>query len=486
MRKLYQVVGVATEQEFTVHNGSLLNVLRGVYERVFYVKGPNGFTSPPSPQPGVYSSKLAYIKSFFKKILPETAPITHKQFVEMYEGRRRKRYEDAARSLCSRPIVRADANIQTFGKAEKINLSVKPDPVMRIISPRDPRYNIVVGCYLKPIEHLVYSGIAKLFGEPTVAKGLNALEVGNLLERKWAKYASPVAIGLDASRFDQHVSVQALKWEHGVYLNMYRNDPKLQKLLSWQLTNKCRAYFREGSIKYTVKGTRMSGDMNTAMGNCLIMCSLVHAYIQSTGIKHSSLINNGDDCVVVLDKRNLGRFMQGLTSWFHGMGFTMICDTPVYNLEEIMFCQTQPVYNGTQYVMVRSPSIAMSKDSYSIKPLDSKSIYEKWVGAVGLCGASLSGGIPIMQEYYQSYIRASHGRCLKNDLLLETGMAQMARGMKPRWSAITPRARASFYLAFKITPDMQECVEGHMKAWTPNWAGIRDTSCHDVGVPWLL
>jgi len=486
VRRMYQVVGVATNVKFAVHNSSLENVYRGVMERVFYVKEGGKFCAPPQPAPGIYRKRLAYVKSYLASVLPETAPISTEQFVSMYEGRRRTIYQKAADSLCSRPISKNDASIRCFGKAEKTNISAKPDAVMRIVSPRDPRYNIVVGRYLKPIEHMIYGAIAKLFGETTVSKGLNASEVGNLLKRKWTKYANPVAVGLDASRFDQHVSKQALEWEHGIYLDLYRNCRELQMYLGWQLKNRCTAYFPEGKIKYVVNGTRMSGDMNTALGNCLIMCSLVYAYARSIGLKDFSLINNGDDCVVVLDKRNLGLLMGKLPSYFKEMGFTMISETPVYNLEEIEFCQAHPVFNGNEYVMVRNPSIAMSKDSYSIKPLDCKSVYHKWIGAVGMCGASLSGGVPIMQEYYQCYIRGSHGKCLKNDLLLETGMAQMARGMKSRWSAITPAARASFYLAFKITPEMQICVENHLSAFTPEWEKVTKVTDHDCGVPWIL
>lgn len=71
------------------------------------------------------------------------------------------------------------------------------------------------------------------------------------------------------------MSVQALKWEHSIYNAMFRSD-ELAELLGWQLTNKGFARTTDGLIKYEVKGCRMSGDMNTALGNCMIMCALVY------------------------------------------------------------------------------------------------------------------------------------------------------------------------------------------------------------------
>jgi hypothetical protein len=56
---------------------------------------------------------------------------------------------------------------------------------------------------------------------------------------------------------------------------MFRSK-ELAELLKWQLQNKGFARTIDGLIKYSVEGCRMSGDMNTALGNCTIMCALVY------------------------------------------------------------------------------------------------------------------------------------------------------------------------------------------------------------------
>jgi len=109
-----------------------------------------------------------------------------------------------------------------FVKYEKTDRTTKEDPVPRVISPRDPKYNIQLGRYLKPIEERIFKALGKMFGHPTVMKGMDTDRTASVLHEKWDHFNNPVAIGLDASRFDQHVSLEALKFEHSVYAACFR------------------------------------------------------------------------------------------------------------------------------------------------------------------------------------------------------------------------------------------------------------------------
>jgi len=305
VRRFFQVVGLSLPNNYLVHNSSLNNLARGVLTRVLLVKGQ------PTPKPalGIYVERLRYFRNALFKRFGSTTPVSRQEFVEFYKGRRKTLYQRAADSLLSSSIRPRDALIKAFVKAEFINTDDKPDPDPRVISPRDPRYNVEVGRYLRPVEHQIYGAIASIFGEPTVLKGYNAQQIGRVFADKWAKYRDPVAIGLDASRFDQHVSVEALSWEHSVYNGIFQSK-ELRKLLKWQLRNSVVGHCRDGKLKYTTDGCRMSGDMNTALGNCLIMCALVHCYLQTRGIR-GSLANNGDDCTVIIERKDLVKFRWG-------------------------------------------------------------------------------------------------------------------------------------------------------------------------------
>jgi hypothetical protein len=140
-----------------------------------------------------------------------------------------------------------------FVKAEKIGTHMpggKCDPAPRVIQPRSARYNVEVGRFLKDLEHRIYSSIAELCGGPTVMKGYNAAQVAKHIRGMWGTVTRPVAVGLDASRFDQHVSKQALRWEHDVYTRCFRgcDRKELHRLLQWQLVNSGHSRTKDGYV----------------------------------------------------------------------------------------------------------------------------------------------------------------------------------------------------------------------------------------------
>jgi hypothetical protein len=283
-----------------------------------------------------------------------------------------------------------------------------------------------------------------------------------------------VAIGLDASRFDQHVSPDALRWEHSIYLEMFSGDDRVEiaKLLKWQLKNSGVAYTPEGVIKYWVDGARMSGDINTALGNCLLMCAMVWAYCKSVGVSKFELVNNGDDCTLIVESYDLVAVEANLDTWFTEMGFTMKMEDPVYEIEQIEFCQMHPVWVPTGYTMVRNVQVAMAKDAVSLVHWNTQVEYQSWLSAVGMGGAALCAGIPVMQEYYSAYVRSGNNKPnTKHAYFQNSGTFMfLGQGLTPRYLPVHPRTRASFYYAFGITPDEQVSHEGRLKAVCLPWA----------------
>jgi len=491
-RKFYQLSGWSPPVDFGVHNASIVNLCRGLLERVYYVKKDGVFSPAPKPRKGIFKERLTYFKQQLQSKIGKATPMRREDFPLLYQGRRRTIYQKAVDSLVLEAIVRLDSVLKTFVKAEKINFTAKKDPVPRVIQPRSPRYNVEVGRYLKPLEPKIYKAVASIFQETTIFKGLNARDSGRVLFNKWRKYSKPVAIGLDASRFDQHVSVDALHWEHSVYLQAFApNTNELSKLLSWQVSNRGKGYCRDGKVKYKVEGCRMSGDMNTATGNCLIMCALVHAYCKHRNILNYSLANNGDDCVVIMESSDQQNFIDGLDSWFLEMGFNMKVEKPVYVFEQIEFCQTHPVrvedMNGQiQYVMVRNLVTSLAKDCISIKPFDNERSFRSQVTAVGDCGMALTGGVPIFQSFYRGLLRAGGGvRYRKHqEMWNESGKEMLRLGMSRCYGTISDNTRFSFWLAFGVPPDMQIEMEKYYDQLGLCWLG--QVQCKPKFLPaWL-
>lgn len=334
VRKNYLVSGISPPVVLKTFSNTIQTLERAVKERVFFVKEKGKFVSPPRPVPGHFEARLKSVKNALSHFLPKTAPLSRQQFVDTFRGRKRAMYQREHDSLLVNNLSEADGRIKVFVKYEKTDFTRKTDPVPRVISPRSPRYNIELGRYLRPLEERIFGSIGALFGHRTVIKGMNSSDSAHCLFQKWSMFKRPVAVGLDASRFDQHVSLEALKFEHSIYpLCFPRNKHRrqLEKLLKVQLRNKCTGYTPDGRVKYEVEGGRMSGDMNTSLGNCILMCLMIKAYCEERGVK-TQLANNGDDCVVFMEADDLATFMEGLDDWFRAMGLTWLLKNPAIPL----------------------------------------------------------------------------------------------------------------------------------------------------------
>lgn len=439
-----------------MHNSSLPNILRGLLERVFKLRQTDGtLEDPPYPDAGLFNKRLlpemTYLLNFSK-----LKPLTTKAVLPLWKGSKLALYERAWESLRLTPLTRKDGFLKTFVKCEKIDGN-KVDPVPRVIQPRSPRYNLELAAYLKPHEHEFYKRLDSMFdtdglGDKTVFKGVNATQAAKHLLIKASRYSQPVFVGLDASRFDQHVSEVALRWEHEIYKNSFVfGVKKLSKLLAWQIDNIGQAYVDKTRVRYRVRGRRMSGDMNTSLGNCILMCSMVHAYMRSKNIKFS-LANNGDDCVLIFERKYL-RSISDLSTWFRQMGFNMKIEKPVFDIREVDFCQVRALTSPGYNICVRNPETVMSKDLHSVHPFTHQHQYRQWLIASGDCGRNSHKGIPVLEQFYSSFptgeitdksIQAEYDRWIEYSI---------AGGSENR--EISDEMRHSFWVAFNIVPDAQ-------------------------------
>lgn len=453
VRRFERLVVVCQGGEWGVHNHNRANVVRGLTERVFAVERRGQLVGPPKPLKQVFD-KLSPFRGKLLRHLDSCRRWSNQEFLDSYHGAKKALYERALDSLTLRPLKRRDGWLQAFVKAEKLNRGAKPDPAPRVIQPRSARYNCVVGPYLKPLEKRIYCAIAEVFGSATVMKGYDAYQQGRILHQKWSRFHRPVAIGLDASRFDQHVSADALEWEHSVYNACY-HSPELRRLLQWQVHNVGYARTADGVVKYNVTGRRMSGDMNTALGNCLLMCAMFHRLLEERAID-AELINNGDDCVLILEHTDMAK-LAGLERWFLDFGFTMKVEAPVFVLEHVVFCQMQPVFDGDRWRMVRDPRVSLDKDGINLQPGNQK--FEDWLHTVGECGLALTSGLPILQEYYRYLM--SNGN-LKSQRMC--GMVYLRGKMVAESKAVSDAARVSFWRAFGVCPYRQGVIEKQLMA----------------------
>lgn len=462
-RTIHKITGLAPHSTLGIFNGDLNTLECALLERMYYCQVGDGFEAAPVPQRSDVNTAL---KGFKAALLSKSYHVTRldlEEVVETYTGRKKVIYGNALESINRHGLSRRHATSCSFVKVEKGNTAKAP----RCIQPRRPEYNLSLGRFIKPLEHPLYKWIAKVFGDgPTVMKGFNVVQVAKIARGKWDSFRCPVAVGLDATKFDMHVSAPMLAWEHGVYLSIFNQDPELRRLLSWQMHNRGVGYCEDGKLRYKVEGKRFSGDMNTALGNCLIMCGLVWAYSGVRGVR-TKLVNNGDDCVVFMERDDLEVFMGGLDEWFLRMGFRMTVEEPVFEFEKVEFCQMRPVRTQRGWTMVRNIPTALAKDTMSVVPLVTEQLARRWMHAVGECGLALCAGVPVLQAFYLAYLRegrADQGK-LANSLQMASGMRMMAVGLVGETLPVSDEARLGVYISWGITPDEQRALEDEFALW---------------------
>lgn len=453
-RKFLLMHGPRASSKITGFNRDIDTLERAVKERVFFVKTPEGFAPTPQPSIDIPSSLQGYVDALVPN-LPSTAPLHPHKFVETFTGRKRAMYERVLYTKWHEGVCATDAQITPFVKYEKVDLNLKADPVPRVVSPRKPKYNIAVGCYLRPIEEEIFKAIGLAFDGKTVMKGYDAFTQASIIREAWDQFTDPVAFGLDASRFDQHVSREMLEWEHSVYLRCFpckADREELARLLKMQLDNVCESTMPDGKLRYTTRGVRMSGDMNTSLGACLIMCGVVYAY--NPGCKFR-LINNGDDCVIITDRSDLDKF-DNISDHFKKHGFTLVREDVVDIFEKIEFCQTQPILTSVGWFMCRKPQSLFSKDHACMQYRSPKE-FRIWLRSIGSV-RSVFSGVPCHGRVYNAFYNAgTDGKTRRDDT--SWSFKHLYQKTSKTTGVITEKVRYSYYLAFGLLPEEQIAIE---------------------------
>nr|QTJ63595.1 RNA-dependent RNA polymerase [Zygentoman tombus-related virus] len=178
------------------------------------------------------------------------------------------------------------STIKPFTKLEKFNMSKYKAP--RCIQARHPSFNIEYGRYLKPLEMLLFHSHREgyHFGKGTVDQVSANI---NKLRKKYRYFTE-----LDHTSWDAHVTVEMLRVSHKFYQSCYNHDRRLRTLSRKTIRNRC--YLRDGG-RHTIRGTRMSGDVDTSLGNSILNYAIIRQVLEMLGIQ-GDVIVNGDDSII--------------------------------------------------------------------------------------------------------------------------------------------------------------------------------------------
>lgn len=486
-----QIGGYSGTRAFVVFNNSRHNLERGIMERVKLCKIEGAFVMPPVPEDMFVEFYHNIAHRDLHPHLTASVPITFDQFIGKYNGKKLARYNKAKEDTLHHPkLTKRDLRITAFTKKEMLPIKEnKPfsEMIPRIVQARSPKFNLSFGCYIDACEKRIYQAIDKMFNKitgsqqemKTVMKGLNSKEQADQIIKKWSRFSKPVFIPLDAKRFDQCCNKPLLGTLHGSITKCFpnrRHKRKLRWMLDQTVKNNCVGKAKDGLVKYKTDGGLNSGEMTTSLTGVYIMCLAIYTYlVYWVKLAKFEVIDAGDDAGIIMEQDELYR-LDDLSEIFLKFGLRMTIGKPVYVLEEIEFCSTQPVYDGSEWRMVRDPRVTSTKDAHSLKPLGSKTELANYLNSIGKGGLSLTGGIPMLQSYYLSMIRnatlLSGNKTLK-DVKLEGGLYYLSKRMNEKQRAVTDEARSSFYKAFGILPDLQIEMEKQYDNLIVDWCSVR-------------
>jgi hypothetical protein len=201
----------------------------------------------------------------------------------------------------------------------------------------------------------------------------------------------------------------------------------------------------------------MSGDVNTALGNCVLSAGMLYGYARERGITIRAMVD-GDDCVVFMESSDERDFMEGLPGWYEGRGFRMKVEGPYRKLEEIEFCQSKLLLLDVP-LFVRNPFKAVNQDHTWIQVGGIS--HEEVLTATGLGGLSIYGHVPILGSYYSMLAkdRTLSAKVLKRLDLRSTWLRWTSVEAGGRYAEPTEQARVAFFDTFGIHPSDQRQVE---------------------------
>jgi len=318
------------------------------------------------------------------------------EFIEHYDGAMKQRYQIAFEVYQRRGVFKSDAKVKSFVKMERVPNYVDPflldgskcsDP--RIIHPRKPVYNLVLGSYLRPVEQAMTK--YKRFGLRVNLKGLDLFERARLVLKHEKLVGDCLVYELDGKRWDGHVNSETLREEHKVYKYVYKSR-ELRELLSMQFKNYCTT---STGYKYTIT-SRCSGDYNTSLGNHLINEGLVESYmVDRYGDNKSwSYVCDGDNLLLFVH-RSLVVDRPSLEFHYRAMGQEVSLVGPK-EPRDLEFCRGRIYHGPNGPVFTRDPRRVLGGILTVYQYLDK---LDDYYHSILECESHVSAGVPMIQEF---------------------------------------------------------------------------------------
>lgn len=362
----------------------------GVNEEVGLVKRHKlSWTWPtPSRAMKLFESEIDRVVSFLRSKRPVRMDL--QDFVETYSGSLKVRYQKALDDYLDNGWSWSDAKVSSFVKSERVldyeYYGCKTiDP--RLIHPRKPKFNLLLGSFLKPLSGHVRTHC----GLPVMCRSMDLKQRASTLLAHIDLVGECWTYELDAHRFDGHVTPYLLGQEHRVYNGVF-GDKELAELLKLQRRSRCTS---ASGMKYVLE-SRCSGDYNTSIGNNTLMCAMLMSYFRDRygDNKKWSFCMDGDNAVLVVSKKIY--FSAGdIKKHFMDLGQDVDLerfDSPA----RTQFCRQRVYHSPDGPTLCRDPRRVLGGLLTVYKNLETVDDYHRQI----LIGEShVSAGVPLVSEF---------------------------------------------------------------------------------------
>jgi len=416
-----------------------------------------------TPEPNLAHHCWARAKHELRSLreqVPNLAKVGLKSLIGSKSGRAKNRFKAGWYDYFSNGIQYYHSRVTCMQKLEfhpSEKLPVKAD---RAIQYRSVAFNAAIARYLNPIEHYLFNE-TQYNGMRWCAKGLTKEERALQLMDMADQFKDPVFVLADHSTFDAHVNPELLKLEHKFYKRVWGYDRELTKLLQLQVDNVGRT---KGGIKYKVKGTRMSGDINTALGNSLINFGMLAAWVYAVDAK---ILLDGDDSVIVMERESLDR-LPPIEEFMVNFGMKTVAEV-VYDISDVEFCQSKPVLGANGPYLCPTPRKILDTIIKSPRMMDGPEALAVLRGSI-YCELVANPGMPMLKPLAE-WLRKSEGE-IRIPPWLQYRMTEgygLKEGQEIAWIEPTEDQRISFWKSWGVSPGEQEAYE--QLSFTPMVSG---------------
>lgn len=369
-----------------------------------------------------YNPKLnLQLFKYIRKFIIRQEPWTEKQYLESITNiQKRKQYEQALEQLQVEGQPRS--YVQPFTKIEKMSL-IKKYKAPRMIQGRHKTHNIAYGKFVKPLEKSVTKynpSTSQFFGKgdyDTQARKIKALA------EKYRYYTE-----CDHSTFDAHVTKEQLEISHRFVRCCYeqRHRREIKCLQKKMINNKTMS--RTGD-KYTVKATRMSGDVDTGFGNCLINYAILKSTLKDMKLD-GEVIVNGDDSIIFTNEPIDIKLAEQL---FKQYNMETKVNESVTNIHKVEFCRTKLVINseGMPTMMIDPDRLI---DIYGMQyKIKTPKKYHQYLKETAMCNAVINKNNPIgilWGKHFKINIPETSKKIIKDEHLIFLDLLEKDKSLK--------------------------------------------------------